>query len=220
VNESDNDSHHYDTNRLEMFSDGVFAIAITLLVLEIAVPHIEGDASLARALWHEWPSFLGFTLSFITIGLMWMNHHSMFKDIDRTDHRLLVINTLLMLCISFTPYPTAILAEHFQHPEQRLTATLFYGACITVTAIFFVGLWLYASVGRRLIDHHVSEVRVRSRTRRYLPGPAIYALGLPLAFVTPWASLGLWIALSILYLLPLYEGSAADALIMASGPPE
>jgi uncharacterized membrane protein len=82
----DNDAHHYDTQRIEAFSDGVFAIAITLLVLEIAVPHVGADDDLARSLWDEWPSFFGFGLSFATIGITWMNHHGIFKDVERFDH--------------------------------------------------------------------------------------------------------------------------------------
>jgi uncharacterized membrane protein len=196
--------HHYDTARLEAFSDGVFAIAITLLVLEIAVPHVEGG-ELAHALVDEWPSFLGFALSFVTIGIMWMNHHGLFKDIERVDHTLLVLNLLLLMCISFVPFSTAVLAEYLNDPEGRLTATLLYGGTFTATAIFFNGLWLYASVGRRLIDAHVSDARVRSRTRRYLPGPFLYGLGLPLGLITPWLTIGLYATASALYLLPLTE---------------
>jgi TMEM175 potassium channel family protein len=105
----------------------VFAIAITLLVLEIAVPHISQNENLARALGQEWPSFFGFGLSFITIGIMWINHHSMLKDIEPVDHLLLVLNLLLLMGISFVPFPTAILAEYLKDGEHRLVATLFYG---------------------------------------------------------------------------------------------
>jgi uncharacterized membrane protein len=200
----DEDAHHYDTQRLEAFSDGVFAIAITLLVLEIAVPHVE-SGSLALALWDEWPSFFGYTLSFVTIGIMWMNHHSLFKDIERTDHFLLVFNLLLLMSISFVPFSTAVLAEYLQDEDRRTVATLFYGSSFVLTAIFFDALWLYASRDRRLIDRHISDVRVRSRTRRFLPGPAVYAAALPLALITPWLTLGVYVALAVLYLLPLED---------------
>ncbi len=198
--------YHVDTQRLEAFSDGVFAIAITLLILEVGVPHVSEAQDLGHALWREWPSFLGFGLSFIVIGVMWMNHHSLFKDIERQDHWLLVINLLLLLCISFVPFPTAVLADYLRDGEDhRRVAILLYGGTFTITAIVFNALWLYASRGRRLIDDHVSDARVRSRTLRYLPGPVLYGVGLPLAFVTPWLSLGLYVLLAVVYLLPLNE---------------
>lgn len=198
-------SHHYDTARLEAFSDGVFAIAITLLVLEIGVPHAGSGSVLARELGREWPSYLGFGLSFVVIGIMWMNHHTMFKDIERVDHGLLVFNLLLLMSISFLPFPTAVLAEHLKDADARLTATLMYGGTQTVIAVFFNALWLYASSNRRLIDEHVTGQRLRSRTRRYLAGPFSYGVTVPLAFVSPWISVGIWVALAVLYLLPLSE---------------
>jgi uncharacterized membrane protein len=185
-------------------------------VLEIAVPHagtgseLAGRGGLARELGREWPSFLGFGLSFAIVGIMWMNHHHMFKDIERVDHGLLVFNLLLLMSISFLPFPTAVLAEHLKDPEARLTAALLYGVTSTVIAVFFNLLWLYASSNRRLIDEHVSDVRLRSRTRRYLAGPLSYGATVPLALVSPWLSLGIWIALGLLYLLPLSEEPATS----------
>jgi uncharacterized membrane protein len=196
-------SYHTDTARLEAFSDGVFAIAITLLVLEIAVPHVEGPQSLGRALWEEWPSFLGFGISFVTIGIMWMNHHSMWRDIERFDHSLLGLNLLLLMCVSFFPFPTAVLAEYLKDPDQRLTATLFYGGTFFVTAVFFNALWLYAASGRRFIDEHIGDARVRLRTRRFALGPLLYGATLPLALASPWISLAIYVIMAVLYLLPL-----------------
>jgi uncharacterized membrane protein len=201
---NDEEQHHYDTTRLEAFSDGVFAIAITLLVLEIRVPHVTDD-SLAHALGDEWPSFFGFGLSFITIGIMWMNHHALFRDIERVDHVLLVLNLLLLLGVSFVPFATAVLAENLNESDSRRVATLLYAGTFTVTASCFNALWLYASRGNRLIDRHTSAARVRSRTMRYLPGPFLYAAGLPLVFITPRLTLGLYVILAVLYLLPLQE---------------
>jgi uncharacterized membrane protein len=197
-------SHHTDTARLEAFSDGVFAIAITLLVLEISVPHGSGS-ELARDLAREWPSYLGYALSFVVIGIMWMNHHTMFKDIERVDHGILVFNLLLLMSIAFLPFPTAVLAEHLKDADARLTATVFYGGTQTVIAVFFNALWLYAVVNRGLIDHHVSDTRLQSRTRRYLAGPLTYGATVLVAFVSPWISLAIWIGLGVFYLLPLSE---------------
>ena len=109
---------HANTIRLEAFSDGVFAIAITVLVLEIGVPHVAARESLPQALRHLWPSYFGYAVSFLTIGVMWINHHAMFKDIDRQDHVLLVLNLLLLMCISFLPFPTAVVAAYVRDGEH------------------------------------------------------------------------------------------------------
>jgi uncharacterized membrane protein len=195
-------AHHYDTARLEAFSDGVFAIAITLLIIEIGVPHVEGSESLPEALARLWPSYFGYVLSFVTIGIMWANHHGVFKDIDRVDHTLIVLNLLLLMAIAFLPFPTAVLADYLRDADYALPATLTYGATLTVIAVFFNAMWLYASRGRRLIDEHVSDARLRSRTRRYLFGPLLYGVTIPLAFTSVWISLGIITALALLYLLP------------------
>lgn len=196
---------HANTLRLEAFSDGVFAIAITLLVLQIGVPRIEAGQSLAEALRHLWPSYFGYALSFATIGVMWANHHAMFKDIDRQDHTLVVLNLLLLMTISFLPFPTAVVAAYIRDADGRLVATLAYGATFTVIATAFDAMWLYASYERRLIDEHVSDGRLRSRTRRYLPGPLMYGITLPLAFISPWISMALYGAYALFWLLPYHE---------------
>ncbi|MGB2694540.1 MAG: TMEM175 family protein [Dehalococcoidia bacterium] len=198
-------AHHSDTQRLEAFSDGVFAIAITLLIIEIAVPHVRPDGSLTRGLLDLWPSYLGYVISFLTIGIMWINHHHMFKDIVRVDHTLLVLNLFLLLGIAFVPFPTATLAEYLREGEHQVEATLAYGCTFVVLALLFDALWLYPSWRMRLIDAHVSEARVRSRTLRYLPGPLLYGLGLPLAFISPWISLSIFMGLGVFWLLPLNE---------------
>jgi uncharacterized membrane protein len=184
------------------------AIAITLLILEISVPHPEDGQSFADALKHEWPSFFGFALSFFTIGIMWMNHHELFRDIERVDPGLLVLNLVLLLCISFVPFSTAVLAENLNNPDHRAPATVLYSGTFTVTAIVFNVLWWYVAYQRRLIDRHVSETRIRSRTFRYLTAPIIYGVAMPFAaLITPWLALGLCVALALLFLLPLRDDS-------------
>jgi uncharacterized membrane protein len=205
-------AHHYDTGRLEAFSDGVFAIAITLLIIEIGVPHVEANESLTEALLDLWPSYAGYVVSFLTIGVMWVNHHHMFKDIVRTDHGLLVLNLLLLLGIAFVPFPTAVVAEYVGAKHHELEATLAYGMTFVVIAVIFDALWLYVVNRDGMIDEHVSEARIRSRTRRYLPGPLLYALPLPLAFLSPHIPLGIYAALAVFWMLPLYEESPDTAL--------
>jgi len=198
-------AHHDDTSRLEAFSDGVFAIAITLLVLEIGVPHVAGDESLTHALLHLWPSYFGYAVSFITIGVMWINHHEMFKDIERTDHTLSALNLVLLLGIAFLPFPTAVVAQYMTNDAHRLEATLTYSLTFTMIALAFIALWLYAIRHPDLLDEHVSQARLRSRTRRYAPGTFLYGVTIPLAFISPFISLGLIAAYALFYLLPLAD---------------
>ena len=117
------------TDRLEAFSAGVIAIAITLLVIEIRPPHTgegQGSAALLRALGDLWPNYLGDLISFLTIGIMWINHHNIFRFFARTDPWLVALNTLFLLCVGFVPFPTALLAEYLGHPGSR-AAALVYG---------------------------------------------------------------------------------------------
>jgi uncharacterized membrane protein len=109
-----------DTGRIEAFSDGVFAIAITLLVLEVRVPHLKDapiGTTLLGALIEQWPSYLGYAMSFLIIGIIWANHHNRFKYIKRSDHILLTLNTFFLMCVSFIPFPTALLAEYIREPD-------------------------------------------------------------------------------------------------------
>lgn len=169
------------------------------------MPHVAAGESLAVALRHLWPSYFGFAVSFLTIGVMWINHHAMFKDIDRQDHTLLVLNLVLMMTISFLPFPTAVVASYVRDSDHRLVAALTWGGTLVVIAIAFQALWLYASINRRLIDEHVSDARLRTRTRRYLPGPLMYAVAMALAFVHPWISLALYGLYALFWLLPIPE---------------
>src|SRR5712691_13242557 len=122
-----------NTNRLEAFSDCVFAVAITLLVLNIKVPGMDSaskplDEDLWRQLFKEWPLLVAYVTSFATIGIMWINHHRLFTHIKRTDTGLLLLNLLLLLIIVFIPVPTALLAQQYAaHPGERYAALLFNG---------------------------------------------------------------------------------------------
>ena len=193
-----------ETTRIEAFSDGVFAIAITLLVLEIRIPSAElGHASgLGRALFHLWPSYIGYVISFVTIGIMWANHHAIFSIVRRSDRYFMLINVAFLMGISFIPFPTAVLAEYLSEPEGRRTAVAFYCATMVVIALLFNALWRYAVSGERLLGPNADRVAMRTISRRYAVGPVAYAVSFALAFVNVWASLALHAALAILFLLP------------------
>src|SRR5262245_22390870 len=139
--------------RIEAFSDGVFAIAITLLILEIKLPELEQihEQGLWRVLAGQWSSYVAFALSFAVIGIMWANHHNIFRFIGRANHPFVVLNLALLFGVSFLPFPTAVLAECLPLEHEREAAAVFYGATLTVTAIVYNLLWHYAASGRRLL---------------------------------------------------------------------
>jgi len=189
-----------DTQRLETFSDGVFAIAVTLLILDVRVP--AGHGSLAHGLWQAWPGYLGYVLSFV------INHHSIFRLIDRTTHGLVVANLLLLLCVAFLPFPTKVLGEHLQGSgaDQR-TATIFYSGSFFVTALFYNAVWQVASRRNRLIAPG-SEAAAAEVTRRFNYGPPSYLLATVVAIVSAPASLAVDGALALLYILPQRDPGA------------
>jgi uncharacterized membrane protein len=190
--------------RLEAFSDGVFAIAITLLVIEIGVPHLESEpdgTTLLKELVELWPSYLGYVISFLQIGVIWANHHNRFRFIVRSDHILLFLNILFLMCVAFIPFPTALLAEYLQG-AQRSTAGAVYAGSLAVTAVFFTLLWVYAAANYRLVDRNLDPSLLRAMTRRYAAGTVAYLLAFFIAFVNVTASLILIVVLALLFVLP------------------
>jgi len=196
-----------DTGRIETFSDGVFAIAITLLIIEIGVPHAQGTESLFDELVQEWPSYFGYATSFLVIGTVWANHHNRFRLISRSDHILLFLNVVFLMCVAFIPFPTALLAEYIREEKYRITAVAVYSGTLAVTAIFFTALWLYAAADYRLVDRTVDPLLLRAMTRRYVFGMLLYILAFALAFLSPTASLALIVILALIFVLPEPEGS-------------
>ncbi len=197
-----------DTNRLEAFSDGVFAVAITLLVLNIRIPGIDLPASKLpndTDLWHilgdEWPMLAAYVTSFATIGIMWLNHHRLFKQIKRTDTGLLLLNLLLLLIIVFVPVPTALLAEYLVHPYQHVAA-LVYSGTFVLAAVCFNLLWRYASYHNRLIGKDADQRAVMTISRRYLFGPLLYTVAFGLAWINAPASIVLTFILALFFALP------------------
>jgi uncharacterized membrane protein len=191
-----------DTSRLETFADGVMAIAITLLILDIKVPKLSGGESLTSALLDQWPSYVAYFVSFITIGIIWVNHHHMFKLIRRADHTFLVLNVVFLLTIAALPFPTALLAEYAREPDGRTAAALVYGGTMFMIAVMFNLAWRYASGSHRLLFPGVSERMVRRTNNSYLLGPTIYGAATLMALVNPLISLGIFGAFAIYWLMP------------------
>jgi len=189
-----------ETGRLEAFSDGVFAIAITLLILEIRVPPAEGavPGALWPALLRLWPSYLAYAISFGTILVMWLNHHALFRVIKRIDNRFILLNGLLLMAITFVNFPTAVLAEYIERPDAR-TAALFYSGTYVVVALIYNALWLYASHNHRLLDLTFHDTLVREITRQFRFGPVMYLVAFGAAFVSVPLSVAVNAGLAIFY---------------------
>lgn len=197
--------HLSETARLETFCDGVFAIAITLLVLDFHVPFVPpqaGGSQLLHALFLGWPSYLGYVLSFVVIGIMWANHHSIFRYVRRTDRYFLLLNVAFLMCVAFLPYPTAVLARYLTQAGAQRIAVAAYSATLFVIALAFNAVWWYAMLHPALVGPHADRDGMQTITRRYALGPIAYAVTVGLAFVNVWICLGLHGLLALLYLLP------------------
>ncbi len=185
-----------ETERLETFSDGVFAIAATLLILEIQLPP---TGSVTQGLLDLWPSYLAYAISFLTIGIMWINHHSICKQVDRVDRTFLAINVVFLMVIAFLPFPTSVLASHL-HQDAK-AAVFFYGLTNVLMAVMFNAVWFYASIGRRLISADADERTISGISRAFRPGVPLYALATLSALVSSWLALALFAGLALFYLL-------------------
>ncbi len=189
------------TQRIEAFSDGVFAIAVTLLIIEIGVPHLEGGQTLADALKELWPSYGAYVLSFLMIGIYWANHHFLFKLFTRTDHVFLMLNVFFLMCIAFLPFPTAVLGEYLRDSEQRDVAVSLYAIGLLLPAASWFSVWLCAR-SRGLIDEQLAPRYVRFLTLEYLFSNIFYASALAISFLNAWLALALVVGLTLLYLFP------------------
>ncbi|HEV2471380.1 MAG TPA: TMEM175 family protein, partial [Chthonomonadales bacterium] len=193
-----------ETGRVEAFSDGVFAIAITLLVLNLHVPaaaQVTAGLSLAAILQRQWPAFLAFTISFATILIMWTNHHKLFMQIRKIDHWFLVFNGVLLFFVTFIPYPTALLAEHIRS-KGAVTAAAVYSGSYFLIAVAFNLVWRYAANGERLLKRPVDREMVRRINRDYAFGPGLYFVSFALAFVSVTLSVTACSLLACFYALP------------------
>ena len=186
------------TTRLETFADGVFAIAATLLIIDVSADAPGG--ALGAELTHAWPQYAAYGVSFVTIGIMWVNHHTCLDQIARVDRRFLFANIALLACIAFVPFPTRLVAEHLRDDGRR-AAALAYGLTLTTTAICFACFWFYAALGRRLIAPDADQRVVTGISRSYLPGAPIYGTSTLVALWSPTASVILFAAISAFYVL-------------------
>ncbi|MEP7055912.1 MAG: TMEM175 family protein [Actinomycetota bacterium] len=207
------DADRGDAGRLEAFSDGVFAIAITLLILEVRVDPARGQ-SLAAALGHARPQIVAFAASFLQIGIMWANHHALFRIVERVDQLLLLLNLLLLGCVSFLPLPTRLVAGHTGGADGR-TAMLLYGGTLTACAVSFNLIWRHLCRRHLLLTGMNPEFR-HDVNVRYNFGLAAYIAATFLALVQPWLTLVLTAALALFFLLGPSPKSAEARSVSAS----
>jgi len=185
-----------DTARLETFSDGVFAIAATLLILDV---RLSGGGSVAHQFVNAWPSYAAYAISFATLGIVWVNHHTVFTQIGRVDRTFLFINVLFLMVIAFSPFPTRVLAEHLR--EGSKAAAFAYGLTFTVMAVCYGALWFYAAVGRRLIAPEADQRTVSGISRSFAPGSVIYGTATLSSLISAWLAVGLYAAIALFYVL-------------------
>ncbi len=192
-----------ETGRLEAFSDGVFAVAITLLVLNLQPPpHVDAatmfsDNKLRDYIIGQGPDLIAFATSFTTIGVMWLNHHRLFNRIRYTDNILLALNLLLLFVIVFIPYPTVLLAQQYAANPAGHTAAIFFTGTNMVLAICFNLLWFYASHHNRLLREDADPEDTKAISRQYVFGPFINLL----IFVLAWINVPVSILLNLVLAL-------------------
>src|SRR5579864_3096910 len=185
------------TRRIEAFSDGVFAVAITLLVLDLHDP----STSLANGLARMWPHYATYVVSFVTIGIIWMNHHAQFDRIARADRTLMVLNLVLLMFVTLIPFPTGLLADHLRHGTDEHLAAAVYAATLLAMGVSFFSTYVWAA-HRRLFAGWIPEQHVGYLIRRNLAGLLVYAAAIGLAFANASVSLALCGAVAVYYLLP------------------
>lgn len=195
--------------RLESLSDGVFAIAITLLVLTIAQP--SNYHNLGHQLANRWPSFAAYVVSFAVIGIMWLNHHSVFGHFEHVDRPLVYLNLLLLLTVVFIPYPTGVFGEALRHGNAARIAAVFYSVVVAINACCWAALWLYASSGRRLLVDTFPESERKVATLLFTIGPFFYAVAIAVGFVNAYACLAFHGLLAVYYALDPLSRRAARA---------
>lgn len=202
-----------ETSRIESFSDGVFAVAITLLVVTLQVPHLPEVISipaLGSALLARWPSYLTFMTSFATIFIMWASHHGIFKLVDKADTPFLFANGLLLLLVTVVPFPTSLVAQYLLTPAATLACAIYAGVFVVVNVAYNV-LWWVAVRHRRLLHPAVTPRQIKRVTRNQLLGLPLYLLATLLAFWNPYVSVGLCSCLWICWAFTYYARSPSSS---------
>lgn len=188
-----------ETGRLEAFSDGVYAVAITLLALDLQVPKLGNSASgaaVAAALLRQWPSYLAFITSFFSVLIMWVSHHAIFKLVQKTNARLLFANGFLLMITTVVPFSTSLVTQYLQYPAAKVACAV-YGATFVLISLAYSLLWHGLRQDRTLFRPDASREVIARIDHNYRVGPPAYALATAGAFVSPYVTIaictGLWL---------------------------
>ena len=201
------------SRRTEAFSDGVFAIAITLLVLDLVVPsHKEAAAEgLGHALAHEWPAYFAYLVSFLIIGIIWVNHHTIFDKVRLVDRPVLFANLLLLLVVSLIPFPTRLLADYLTAGDDSHVAAAVYSATMLAMGLAYAALWWLLTRDARLLHEGVDRQRGRTALRRFGLGNVFYLGTIGLSFVNATVTLAVHAALAVYYCFDQLPGVGGRA---------
>lgn len=195
------------TNRLEAFSDGVLAVAITLLVLDIRVPEVRPGETLASALGHQWPHYLAYVTSFITIGIIWINHHAMISRLRVADRTILSLNLLLLLSIAILPFATSLMAAYLNNSSGQHLAAAIYGGAFLLMAILFSALNRHILLAKpHMLGDTLPEQQRRRILARSIAGLVPYVVATALAPVSAYVTIGICFAIAAYYALPVGSG--------------
>ncbi len=198
-----------ETARVEAFSDGVFAIAITLLVLGLVEPHLNKEATNTELL-HElkniWASYLAFAFSFFTILVMWINHHGLFRFINRLNNRFLLANGLLLMAVTFINFPTKIISHQLDTPSAKVACAFFTGSYLLIS-IAYNWVWWEA---KKLMKQDLSQATVKAITRNYLIGFPLYVIALILSFISVAASLVVFILITFFWIFTMKDNHSIN----------
>ena len=200
------------TSRLEAFSDGVFAVAITLLVLQFTVP-LTQSGHLLEALLGQWPQLATYAASFLTVGVVWVNHHAVFKGLRTVDRTIQFINLVLLLTVVLVPYPTQLLGHYLNSGWDGSVAAAFYGVVSTVMSIAFLALVAWALTHPDLLQPTVRAMHLSEVLPRFGLGLIIYAASIGLAFVSAWLVIVLFAVTAVYYAfnqIPWMESEASS----------
>jgi uncharacterized membrane protein len=187
------------SRRTEAFSDGVFAIAITLLILDLRVPAGDKGEGLTRALAHEWPAYFAYFVSFLVIGIIWVNHHVMFDKVRLVDRPVLFANLGLLLVVSAIPFPTSLLAGYLTAGDDSHVAAAVYSATMVAMSLAYSTLWWVLTRDEKLLDEGLDPRRSRLALRRFSIGGVVYLATVGLSFVSAPLTLAVHGALAVYY---------------------